>query len=229
MNSTSFNNILDFRTFWTSNPIQYRRQCRYVATKLLFRVVKRFLEWHDKVDTSSSQSKTSHLSSAMVNLYINMGKLRNSFYEIKYTETFSVQMTHKNSQNDDNGDFITLVRSEEDIDCTCAYKICWCALVFNAPTKGALSFRVFQFRVCMGQHTQGWLWNDLKVEITELETNETLEIDPVIKLVILVKIRVPWTPKLSSSREKIGTTTRPMDDTKITCRDMSPWPKIIIR
>ena len=69
----------------------------------------------------------------------------------------------------------------------------------------------------MGKHTYGWLWNDLKVEITELETNETLEIDPVIKLVILVKIRVPWTPTLSSSREKIGTTTRPMDDTKITC------------
>ena len=79
------------------------------------------------MDTSSSQSKTSHLSSAMVNLYIHMGKLRNSFYEIKYTETFSVQMTHKNSQNDDNGDFITLVRSEEGIDCTCAYKIFWCS------------------------------------------------------------------------------------------------------
>ena len=51
----------------------------------------------------------------MVTLYIHMGKLRNSFYEIKYTETFSVQMTHKNSQNDDNGNFITLMQSEEGI------------------------------------------------------------------------------------------------------------------
>ena len=84
------------------------------------------------MDTSSSQSKTSHLSSAMVTLYIHMGKLRNSFYEIKYTETFSALMTHKTSHNDDKGNFINSERnrggqkfytSVQHISCTNLYFI----------------------------------------------------------------------------------------------------------
>ena len=75
------------------------------------------------MDTSSSQSKTSHLSSAMVTLYIHMGKLRNSFYEIKYTETFSALMTHKTSHNDDKGNFINSERIEVAKNFTRAYNI----------------------------------------------------------------------------------------------------------
>ena len=94
------------------------------------------------MDTSSSQSKTSHLSSAMVTLYIHMGKLRNSFYEIKYTETFSTLMTHKISHNDDKGNFINSERIEVAKIYTSVQHIFCTSLYFIRPPK-VLSVSVY--------------------------------------------------------------------------------------
>ena len=74
---------------------------------------------------------------------------------------------------------------------------------------------------------------NLKIEITELETNETLEIDPVIKLVILVQDTSPVNldtlrrPLRERQRVNLRTVrvTRPGEQTGGRQEDnMAPWP-----